>query len=193
MVFILAEGEAQGRRLAEVLSEGRYQVKEFKSIRYFAFEDVTIVPMGGPLIEYGLKGLRKAKLQELPLSEVAKTVLKKHEDRLDLIAKAAKGHGAVVVATDYDREGEAIGYDVVQRIAGKLPPTSINRMYFSTLTESEVKEAYSSPKPMNEELLAQGIADAILGLNLTKALTLLLQGRYLLELFRLGRLNPPYS
>jgi Topoisomerase IA len=103
----------------------------------------------------------------------------------------------VIVATDWDREGEVIGYNIVRFTMRIRDPSKIKRAYFSSLTLEEVKKAIEEPAPMNEALLAQGlarnIADTIIGLNLTKALTLIFKQKYpqLTQAVTLGRVQSP--
>ncbi len=61
------------------------------------------------------------------------------------IEKAAKGADAIFLATDLDREGEAIAWHVAEAthmVAGKT-----RRVTFNEITESAIREAFAQPPP----------------------------------------------
>ena len=66
---------------------------------------------------------------------------------IDVIKKLAKLSDQLIVASDYDVEGELIGYNI-WRFNGKLPA---KRMKFSTLTKDEIVDAFENagPVPVN--------------------------------------------
>ena len=68
------------------------------------------------------------------------------EDRrkqVSAIEKAARTADAVYLATDLDREGEAIAWHVAE--AAKVPAGKTHRVTFSEITEGAIKEAFASP------------------------------------------------
>ncbi|MBR9703165.1 DNA topoisomerase I, partial [Candidatus Woesearchaeota archaeon] len=58
-----------------------------------------------------------------------------------LIKKLAKDASEITVATDYDIEGETIGYTVVKYLTGRK---DANRMKYSTVTAEDLQEAYAN-------------------------------------------------
>lgn len=87
---------------------------------------------------------------------------------------AVKGGSDFIVATDYDTEGEVIGYNVLKMMCSK---EDAMRMKFSTMTKDELVEAYeNASKHINfgqvEAGLARHYLDFFWGINLTRALTL---------------------
>ena len=64
------------------------------------------------------------------------------------LAKAVKGAGEVVVATDNDPEGELIGYEVLlaaRKVLGRDPP--LKRMRFNATTPAELRKAWTMLEP----------------------------------------------
>ena len=59
----------------------------------------------------------------------------------DTISKLCKNDGSIIVATDYDIEGEVIGMNIIKYICGQKYAA---RMKFSTLTNLELNEAYNN-------------------------------------------------
>ena len=79
---------------------------------------------------------------------------------LNQISKASKEAGRVLLATDPDREGEAIGYLISQHI--KLPEDRVYRVLFHEITKSGILAALSSPGKLdNRKFHAQQARRAI--------------------------------
>jgi len=96
---------------------------------------------------------------------------------LNCIKKCAKGAKEVILATDYDIEGETIGWNIVRFGLGKK---SAARMKFSTTTKEDLLEAYENKKKSLDLKMAEaGVTrhelDFFWGINLSRALTLALK------------------
>ncbi|HDM76731.1 hypothetical protein DRP04_00170 [Archaeoglobales archaeon] len=135
--------------------------------------DYYIVAARGHLIGTTLKGLRG---WNLPIFGFRWYVPKSSLEKLELIRQLYTNSSNVLIATDWDREGEVIGERIVAYLTGKLNKYCLpDRIYFSALTKTEVLRALNNVMCMNETLLAQGharnYADTVIGLNLTKLLT----------------------
>lgn len=78
-----------------------------------------------------------------------------------------------IVATDYDDEGEVIGYNILRFVCKRQ---TAKRMKFSTMTKEELMESYNNMINLNKNLVESGLArhylDWFWGINLTRALTL---------------------
>ncbi|MDD5026933.1 MAG: type I DNA topoisomerase [Candidatus Omnitrophica bacterium] len=85
--------------------------------------------------------------------------------------KEAKGKAAVYVATDPDREGEAIGWQIKERI---LKGANILRVTFHEITPTAVKEAFKHPREfdakMVEAQVGRRVLDRIMGYFLSPLL-----------------------
>lgn len=95
---------------------------------------------------------------------------------ISLIRSLAKEVDSFVVATDYDIEGSLIGYLTLKH-ACRANPEEAYRMLFSTLTESEIQNAFvnmsnSLDFPMIKAGQVRHEIDWLFGINLTRALTL---------------------
>ncbi|WP_312733090.1 type I DNA topoisomerase [Brevundimonas sp.] len=96
--------------------------------------------------------------------------------RLSEIAEAAKRADRVILATDPDREGEAISWHVLEVLKKKraLKDTPVERVTFNAITKSAVLEAMANPRQLDMELvdayLARRALDYLVGFTLSPVL-----------------------
>jgi DNA topoisomerase-1 len=88
------------------------------------------------------------------------------------IKETAKKAAAVYLATDPDREGEAISWHLVQ--AAKLDSMPLKRVVFHELTEEAVAEAFRHPREIDMDLVnaqqARRILDRLVGYKISPLL-----------------------
>ncbi len=96
--------------------------------------------------------------------------------RLSDIAEAAKKSDRIILATDPDREGEAISWHVLEILQKKkvLKDKTVERVVFNAITKSAVTEAMKSPRQIDMELveayLARRALDYLVGFTLSPVL-----------------------
>jgi DNA topoisomerase-1 len=96
--------------------------------------------------------------------------------RLNEIAEAVKGANRLILATDPDREGEAISWHVLEVLNRKkvLKDASVQRVVFNAITKSAVTEAMKNPRDLDMELveayLARRALDYLVGFTLSPVL-----------------------
>ncbi|QFU32596.1 type I DNA topoisomerase [Brevundimonas sp. Bb-A] len=96
--------------------------------------------------------------------------------RLSEIAEAAKRADRVILATDPDREGEAISWHVLEVLNKKkaLKDTQVERVTFNAITKSAVLDAMAKPRQIDMELveayLARRALDYLVGFTLSPVL-----------------------
>ncbi|NJD29985.1 MAG: type I DNA topoisomerase [Chloroflexi bacterium] len=92
--------------------------------------------------------------------------------QVDAIAKAARGADTVYLATDLDREGEAIAWHVTE--AARVPETKTRRVTFSEITAPAIREAFAHPRGIDRNLVdaqqARRIVDRLVGYTLSPLL-----------------------
>jgi len=105
--------------------------------------------------------------------EVASTS-KKH---VKAIADALKDDNALILATDPDREGEAISWHLQEALTQRKSikkDTPVSRVVFNAITKSAVTEAMKNPRdvdmPLVEAYLARRALDYLVGFNLSPVL-----------------------
>ena len=93
-------------------------------------------------------------------------------DVIKELKKEAKNASKIFLATDPDREGEAISWHIANQLG--IPKDKACRVTFNEITKSAVKEAIKNPRRINEDLVnsqqARRILDRIVGFNLSEVL-----------------------
>ena len=96
--------------------------------------------------------------------------------RLAEIGVAVKGADRVILATDPDREGEAISWHIYEILKGKklLKDKRVDRVVFNAVTKDAVQEAMRNPREIDQALvdayLARRALDYLVGFNLSPVL-----------------------
>ena len=100
----------------------------------------------------------------------------KAQKRLKEIADALKGADRLILATDPDREGEAISWHVLEVLKQKkaLGKAKVSRVVFNAITKAEVLNAMEHPREIDGELvdayLARRALDYLVGFTLSPVL-----------------------
>jgi DNA topoisomerase-1 len=103
-------------------------------------------------------------------------VIDRNAKHVDAIAKAVKKAKAVYLATDPDREGEAISWHLAELLKerGALDGRDLHRVVFYEITEREVREAMQNPREVSADLVnaqqARRALDYLVGFNLSPLL-----------------------
>ena len=100
----------------------------------------------------------------------------KAQKRLNDIAQAVKGADKLILATDPDREGEAISWHVLEMLKEKkaLKDQNVERVVFNAITKQSVNEAMANPRNIDGALvdayLARRALDYLVGFTLSPVL-----------------------
>ncbi|MXO58409.1 type I DNA topoisomerase [Altererythrobacter salegens] len=100
---------------------------------------------------------------------------KRNRDQVKAIADAAKKADRLILATDPDREGEAISWHVKELLARKKAlPAEVERVTFNAITKGAVTEAMEHPRDLDQDLidayLARRALDYLFGFTLSPVL-----------------------
>src|SRR2546423_10702599 len=78
----------------------------------------------------------------------------KSQKRLNDIARAMKGASKLILATDPDREGEAISWHVLEVLKEKkaLNKQTVERVVFNAITKQAVLDAMQHPRALDQAL-----------------------------------------
>jgi DNA topoisomerase-1 len=96
-------------------------------------------------------------------------VVKNKEQVIADLKEAADGADLVILATDPDREGEAIAWHLVEAL--KLTKKKTKRIAFNEITKDAVQEALAQPRPIDQDLRkaqeARRVLDRLVGYDLS--------------------------
>lgn len=97
------------------------------------------------------------------------------QSRFKEISDAAKGASRLVLATDPDREGEAISWHVLELLKKKKSvPANVQRVTFNAITKTAVLDAMARPRELDQPLidayLARRALDYLFGFTLSPVL-----------------------
>ncbi len=103
-------------------------------------------------------------------------VIEKNEKHVDKIAKLLEKADTLYLATDQDREGEAISWHLYELLKerGLLKDKTVHRVVFNEVTKRAIQEAIEHPRELSFELInaqqARRALDYLVGFNLSPLL-----------------------
>ncbi|HZX72034.1 MAG TPA: DNA topoisomerase I, partial [Rhodanobacter sp.] len=107
---------------------------------------------------------------------MAYEIIERNQKHVDAIAKAAKLADDIYLATDLDREGEAISWHISEILQqrGLTKGKRMHRVVFSEITPKAIKAAVASPRQLSHDLVdaqqARRALDYLVGFNLSPVL-----------------------
>src|ERR687886_554083 len=180
MRLIISEKANAAKKIAQFLAEGPVKEGKHRSVPHHTF-----VWKGEECVSVGLKGhvlnpeypeeysnWQKVEPSSLIDAEIQKNVSEKGV--AEAVRSLAKKADEVVIATDFDREGELIGVDALSLAFDANPKLvdHVERARFSALTQGEVRRAFDDLVEVSRELADAGEArqdiDLIWGATLTR-------------------------
>ena len=199
-VLIITEKPQAAGKIAAALSDGKdKKVNKPGGVSYYEFERNNKKVIVGCAVGHLFSVSQIKKGTDYPIFDIGwfpNFEVRKNDftKKYYLVIKSlAKGASEIVVATDFDIEGEVIGYNVVRFIAGQK---DAKRMKFSSLTAGEIQEAYDNAHPTIE--WGQAIAgetrhflDWLYGINLSRALMSAIKSTGKFRIMSIGRVQGP--
>src|SRR2546430_519712 len=201
MRLIVTEKNNSAKKIAEILGGNPKADRSYK-VPYYTWSDSD-----GDHMAIGLKGhvlnpafpedysnWQKTDLHDLIDAELIKEPTDKNVVRA--VRKVAKDADELVIATDFDREGELIGLEALQEILEVNPglESTVKRARYSALTKDEIERAFSELDELSYPLAYAGWArqdiDLLWGATLTRAVSLATR-RFGSNFLSVGRVQSP--
>ena len=151
MNLIISEKAIAGKRIASILSKNKFETNHENGVNVFSFtkdkKNYLVIPLRGHIngVDFvegdnywstnNLDILAKKALRYIPKEKAIISALKKKRE----LEK-------VIIATDADREGEAIGVEAYTYVSEKNTKFDLKRAYFSALTEKEINDSFQEEK-----------------------------------------------
>jgi DNA topoisomerase-1 len=153
--LVVVESPAKAKTIEKYLGPGHKVLASYGHVRDLPAKDGSVDPDAGFAMEW----------EAYP--DKAK--------QLKAITDAAKGAEALILATDPDREGEAISWHVQEVLKKrKALPDKVERVTFNAITKSAVTEAMKHPRGLDEDLIdayrARRALDYLVGFTLSPIL-----------------------
>jgi len=153
--LVVVESPAKAKTIEKYLGPGHRVLASYGHVRDLPAKDGSVDPDAGFAMEWDTYP-DKAK-------------------QLKAITDAAKTADALILATDPDREGEAISWHVQEVLRKrKALPASVERVTFNAITKSAVTEAMAHPRGLDEDLIdayrARRALDYLVGFTLSPIL-----------------------
>ncbi len=167
MILIIAEKAIAGKRISEILADTTLKQKKENDAYFWEFdspllqklkknpqEKILCIPLSGHILNVDFpkkysfwKGTDVRELARVPVEYVAEKEL-----IVNLIKSKAKEVNTLIIATDYDREGEAIGFEAVELVQQINPKIKLLRANFSAMTKEDIEESFSNLKNIDKNL-----------------------------------------
>src|ERR1700712_475994 len=214
MRLIVTEKNSSAKKIAEVLgapsggpkSDAAYKIPFYTWTDPEGNEEMTVGLKGhvlGPAFPEGYSNWQKTDLHDLIDAELIKEPTDKNV--VKAIKKLAKEADELVIATDFDREGELIGLEALEEMLDSNPELGnregtadgsleIKRARYSALTKEEIDRAFNELDTLSYPLANAGAArqdiDLLWGATLTRAVSLASR-RFGSNFLSVGRVQSP--
>ena len=140
-----------------------------KTIQKFIGKDYTVVSSKGHVRDLPSKGMGIDIAHDF---EPQYEVLDDKKALINDIKKKAAEADTIWLATDDDREGEAISWHLME--VTKMDPEKVKRIVFHEITKSAIDEALANPRTLNVDLVnaqqARRVLDRLVGFELSPVL-----------------------
>ena len=156
MNVVVVESPAKAKTINKYLGPGYTVLASFGHVRDLPAKDGSVRPDEDFAMSWEVDG--------------------KAETRLKAIAQALRSADQLILATDPDREGEAISWHISEELKRRhaLDGKQVARVVFNEVTKSAVLDAMAHPRQLNRELidayLARRALDYLVGFTLSPVL-----------------------
>ena len=155
MKLVVVESPAKAKTIEKYLGPGHRVLASFGHIRDLPAKDGSVDPDNGFAMTWEAYADKSKQLKA--------------------IADEAKGADTLILATDPDREGEAISWHVQEVLAKKKAlPQKVERVTFNAITKAAVTEAMARPRELDHDLIdayrARRALDYLVGFTLSPVL-----------------------
>ncbi|GIK36795.1 MAG: DNA topoisomerase 1 [Chloroflexota bacterium] len=149
--------------------------------------DFTVTATSGHILEMPVDGLH-VNLQDFTPTL---NLIRGKGQKVEALRQAAASADMVYLATDMDREGEAIAQHVAERL-GRTAAGKIRRITFTAITEADLRAALAAPRPIDRRLveaqMARRVTDRLVGYKVSP---ILWQGLSGMKRLSAGRVQSP--
>jgi len=180
--LIISEKEIAAKKIAEILSDGAVKEEKVHGIPVHGFKNsegsFKTIGLKGHILQVEFPAEYSNWFKVTPASLINAEIVKIPIEKkiMQALLEVSKEADEVIVATDFDREGELIGYDALQAVIDKKGAVPSQRARFSAITPKDIKAAFAKLEKIDSNLAFAGMArqeiDLIWGAVLTRFISL---------------------
>jgi DNA topoisomerase-1 len=154
--LVIVESPAKARTIKKYLGPGYDVLASYGHVRDLIPKEGAVDPDHGFAMQYRL--------------------IERNEKHVEAISRALKKASNLLLATDPDREGEAIAWHLSEllKARGETKGKKVQRVVFHEITKNAIKDAVSHPRELSFELVnaqqARRALDYLVGFNLSPLL-----------------------
>ena len=182
MKLVICEKNIAARRISTILSDGKSRQKKIGSIPVYEFERSgepwKVVGLKGHILntDYPKKYNVWWQISPKKLIDIQPEKIVSEKAIAKALQNLVENNPYVIVATDFDREGELIGVEVIDFLQKKTQISNVRRAKFSAITKQEITDAFKKLSDLDYNLSSAGesrqIIDLVWGVVLTRFISL---------------------
>jgi len=198
--LIICEKDNAAKRIAGILSDNDALKEMLDGVPIYRFErnrtNYTVIGLRGHILSLDYDSKYAMWHRVPPRDLITLTPLKKPTayNIVNALKHLATSVDEVVIATDFDREGELIGTEALEVLLDSKKGIPARRARFSSLTKGDVDQAFKKPGNIDQNLsnsaLARQTVDLMWGATLTRFISIASQ-RTGKEFLSVGRVQTP--
>jgi DNA topoisomerase-1 len=196
--LVISEKGNAAARIAYILSRGDSKSTRINGVQVFTFslaeDEYSVVGLRGHILELDYPA-ELNNWESVPAKELVYATPEKRVTARNIVAtlkELSDSTDEVIIATDFDREGELIGLETVELL--DLKTAVIKRSRFSALTRGEIDQAFSNLTAPDEKLAeaaeCRQVIDLAWGASLTRFISLA-SGQVGSNFLSVGRVQSP--
>lgn len=196
--LVITEKANAARRISTILSDGKTHSRNVDGATVISFtagsDEYDVISLRGHIIELDYSSefndWESSSPVDLVYAPQIKTVRVK--TILDAISTLIRQCDEIIIATDFDREGELIGLETINAVHADM--SKVKRAKFSALTKAEVENAFANLVLPDEKLAAAAEARQVIDLSWGAVLTRLISlssGQVGKNFMSVGRVQSP--
>jgi DNA topoisomerase-1 len=200
--LVICEKQNAAKRIAAILSNGKARGEFYQKVPVYNFqkegEEFSVIGLRGHILEldYPEEFRRWHRIKPRELTHIApeKKVSAGAKNIVSALKDLARKNHNIIIATDFDREGELIGVEGLNIVRDVNPQIEVKRARFSALTSEEVKGAFSNLVDVDFNLSSAAesrqVVDLAWGATLTRFISIASnqQGK---DFLSVGRVQSP--
>ena len=154
--LVIVESPAKGKTIQKYLGKGFEVLASYGHVRDLVPKEGAVDPANGYNMRY--------------------EIIDRNQRHVDAIARALKKADTLYLATDPDREGEAISWHLYELLKerGSLEGKKVQRVVFHEITRKAIQDAIQNPRGLAHDLIdaqqARRALDYLVGFNLSPLL-----------------------